>query len=143
MSIKNILAICFCNALFAGLVLLIFFSPISLGLWIQGVTIFFVVIFFGLLILKSVFEKFKHNVVRYVLTLVLACSSSIVSMAIFFFRYFPPDNLGLYIIVKHLLFSIFLSILANIFLFFTWLIAGTIIYFIYKAYYDDASSLEN
>jgi heme/copper-type cytochrome/quinol oxidase subunit 2 len=43
-------------------------------------------------------------------------------------------------IEKDLLNSIFLSILANIFLFFTWLIAGTIIYFIYKARYDETKT---
>jgi hypothetical protein len=140
MRIIEILIICFFNTVFAGLMLIIFANDISLQWWAQGVAIFFVIIFLGLLTVKSVFEKFKNNVVRYVLTLVLACSSSILSVAIFFLICFSSKILALDMIEKDLLNSIFLSILANIFLFFTWLIAGTIIYFIYKARYDETKT---
>jgi hypothetical protein len=140
MRIIEILIICFFYTVFAGLMLIIFASDISLQWWIEGVTIFFVIIFFGLLILRSVFQKYKNNLLRYFLTLLLAFLSSLISLTLFFFKDFPPDNLGLYIIVKYLLFSIFFSILANMFLFFTWLIAGTITYFIYKACYDETKT---
>ena len=143
MDIKKILLICSGNVGFAVIVLSVFLDKLSIAVWIQILIIFFAIIFLSLLILRSVFEKFKNNIVRYGFTLLLAFFSSVISFTLYSLTggADPHDTvITLETIGGTLVFSMFINIFI---VFWAWILAGTIVYYIYYCQYNDTSWMED
>jgi hypothetical protein len=139
-SLKKLLVICLGNVILAYCILLIFLNDVKLGSWIQMLTIFFVIIFLGLLIVRAIFKKFKGNVVRYFFTLLVAFFSAVISFSLCIFTGSDNANNLLNSVVDSLMFSL----LINIFIvFWAWILAGTIVYYIYYCHYNDTSWMED
>ena len=130
-SLKKIFFICLCNVAWAyiSFQLLIISEWASLGSWIEGLTVYAALLFSSLLVLRYTFNKFKNNFLRYFCAILLVFSSWQISLSIgIFYGSAHYEHSLLKAIADSLIFSFYISIFI---IFWAWLLAGTVIYFIY------------